>query len=354
MPRSATHFLDLQHQAERLTQINRDRARELVRSIAKDHGYLGEDVYAQMSPEVRREVEEAMLKKDEMIGSSVITARSLSAVPFVTFRVYRRQIVLECNEDGFTRQNLIAICNVGKSSKAGAQGYIGEKGIGFKSVFMVAWKVRIQSENFSFYFQHRMGDSGMGMISPVWEDTNETLTPPLTRITLFLHETDADEVLSKQRETTLQQFRELQATFLLFMKNLRKIEIVMYDDDNEEVTSTLFSMEHLDQNRVKLKRTTVEGGTVQEDTRHYHVTQDTVYNLAKSENRTYTETELFSHAYSKANIVLAFPLTQDSVPIIEAQDVFAFLPIRNMGFPVAFPRPGIFHNANCVSVLDPV
>jgi HSP90 family molecular chaperone len=50
---------------------------------------------------------------------------------------------MECNEDGFTAKNLTVICDVGKSSKLGAQGYIGEKGIGFKSVFMAAYKVHI-------------------------------------------------------------------------------------------------------------------------------------------------------------------------------------------------------------------
>lgn len=65
MPRKEVHTSSSHHRA-------RESARQLVRDIAKNHGYLGEDVYSQMSPEVRREVEEAMLKKDEMIGSSVI------------------------------------------------------------------------------------------------------------------------------------------------------------------------------------------------------------------------------------------------------------------------------------------
>ncbi|KKZ64490.1 hypothetical protein EMCG_09532 [[Emmonsia] crescens] len=118
--------------------------RELVESVAEQHGYLGEGVLSQMSPEVRRKVEKAMPKKDEMIGSSVITsarfvfelfqnaddnsyskAKSLSSVPFVSFQVYPQRVVMERNEDGFTRENLIAICNIRKSSKSGAQGYIG-------------------------------------------------------------------------------------------------------------------------------------------------------------------------------------------------------------------------------------
>lgn len=380
-------------------QFARDRARELVKEITRGHGFLDESTYATMKPDVRREVEEAMLRKDEMIGSSVITyewltstiirhvckltcrhrlaknlynssarfvfellqnaddnsyskARSSSAVPFVSFHVYHRRIVVECNEDGFTQENLTAICNVGKSSKTGAQGYIGEKGIGFKSVFMVAWKVYVQSGDFSFYFQHKMGDSGMGMISPIWEDTEEVLARPLTRITLFLHDAGSNETLDRQQETALAQFRELQATFLLFMKNLKRIEVTMYDSNDVQVSSTTFSMEHQSRNRVELKRRTTEDGNIREHRQRYHITKDTASGLPRSENRTYTATELSNEAYANADVVLAFPLRPDSVPIVEAQDVFAFLPIRNMGFPVELPFLGISTNANRASVLN--
>ena len=95
--------------------------------------------------------------------------------PYVVFRVYPDRIVIDCNEDGFTRQNLTAICDIGKSSKTGSQGYIGEKGIGFKSVFMAAWRVHIQSRSFSFDFVHRKGDSGMGMIT---QSGKKEETPP--------------------------------------------------------------------------------------------------------------------------------------------------------------------------------
>lgn len=49
------------------------RAKELVQQIAKNHGYLGEEKLRAIEPELRREIEEALLRKDEMIGSSVIT-----------------------------------------------------------------------------------------------------------------------------------------------------------------------------------------------------------------------------------------------------------------------------------------
>ncbi|OXV08401.1 hypothetical protein Egran_03834 [Elaphomyces granulatus] len=46
-------------------------ARELVKNIAKDHGCPGEDFFNQMFDNIRREVEEAMLRNDKIIGPSV-------------------------------------------------------------------------------------------------------------------------------------------------------------------------------------------------------------------------------------------------------------------------------------------
>lgn len=52
---------------------SRQRAKQLVQDIAKEHGYLGEDFLRTMGPDHRRVVEEALLRKDEMIGFSVKT-----------------------------------------------------------------------------------------------------------------------------------------------------------------------------------------------------------------------------------------------------------------------------------------
>jgi hypothetical protein len=279
--------------------------------------------------------------------NSYSKVKSSSTPPSVSFRVYPRQIIVDCNEDGFTRENLIAICSVGKSSKTGAQGYIGEKGIGFKSVFMVAWKVHIRSGGFSFYFKHRKGDSGMGMISPVWEECDDDIsTGPLTRITLFLHESESDESLLQQHETTLQQFRELQATFLLFMKNLRTIEVNIYDYHDELISSTTFSMTHWQQNGVALKRKTVADGETREETHYYHIVKELFSGLAKSENRNYSDSELSEETYATTEVVLAFPVTAGSIPIVESQEVFAFLPIRKMGFPVEYSLLSMPYGAN--------
>jgi hypothetical protein len=57
------------------------------------------------------------------------------------FLIQGGRIVVLNNEVGFTAANIRALCDVGSSTKAGVNtGYIGHKGIGFKSVFRVSWK----------------------------------------------------------------------------------------------------------------------------------------------------------------------------------------------------------------------
>lgn len=254
-------------------------------------------------------------------------------MPYVSFRIYPQKIVLECNEDGFTDENLEAICSVGKSSKTGAKGYVGEKGIGFKSVFVAAWKVHIQSDSFSFSFRHKSGESGMGMISPVWENTDEELESPLTRITLHLHETGDADARAKAREVIQEQFEELQETILLFLKNLRRVHISFYDAEvGEQTSSATFSIERPQTNYAVLKRTKLAGVTTQEHVKHFHVTTYEATNLAKNENRDYSETEETTRAYSTSQVILAFPLSEISIPMIELQALFVFLPVRLVGF----------------------
>lgn len=245
----------------------------------------------------------------------------------MSFEVRPDKVSIECNENGFTHENLKAICAIGKSSKVGAAGYIGEKGIGFKSVFMAAWKVHIQSNDFSFSFTHRKGDSGLGMVTPVWEDADESLRSSSTRITLFLHTSDDPEEDARQRETIRLQFQDLQHTILLFLRKLRKVQVSFFDEDDTQTSSTTYSLRG--SNPVTVKKETFEG--VEE--RQYHVTKHVAENIPKSENRTYSEEQ--DRADSSTEVVLAFPLADSGTPIVENQDVFAFLPMRPMGFKVS-------------------
>lgn len=265
-------------------------------------------------------------------------AKKAGTEPYVSFHHYSDRVVIECNEDGFTEANIRAICSIGQSSKTGAQGYIGEKGIGFKSIFKVAWKAHIQSGCYSFVFIHRPGDSGLGMISPEWEEIPEQQNLPCTRITLYLHENSNDNRninVEAQHNSIKEQLGGLQATMLLFLKRLTRINIHFHGDDAEESSVMLAMEKDVSNNRTTLGRDVTRDGDSNEIKNYYHVTTHTAAGLARSDNRTYSQAEEATRAYSKANVVLAFPLSDSSVPIIEQQEVFAFLPIRPVGFNVS-------------------
>lgn len=277
--------------------------------------------------------------------------------PYVEFRVHPDRIVIECNEDGFKRQNLTAICDIGKSSKTGSQGYIGEKGIGFKSVFMAAWRVHIQSGHFSFDFVHRKGDSGMGMITPRWQEERDPSLPfDLTRITLYLHDEADPAKRERDRRIVNDQFLELQDTLLLFLRKLRKIKVSFYDEEGIQTNGIIFTLRRVDaSNAAVIERTCPDAS--QDRKRTYHIVKHTARGLARSENRELSENEEATRSFATSEIVLAFPVIEDpvtgeEVPVIEPQEVYAFLPVKKMGFNVSACFPSLLPYINDETVSD--
>src|SRR6202044_3974112 len=63
----------------------------------------------------------------------------------------------------------------------------------------------------------------------------------------------------------------------------------------------------------------------------YYVFTHQARNLAKNDNRNYTKAEEDSKAYSTTNVILAFPVDDSDSPVIQAQDLFAFMPVRKAG-----------------------
>lgn len=254
--------------------------------------------------------------------------------PSISFQVHPDRIIIECNEDGFNKNDLNAICNVGQSTKSTQYGYIGAKGIGFKSVFIAAWKVYIQSGYFSFSFRHKQGDSGLGMVRPIWEETDEELTGPLTRMTLYIHNTGDPAEIEHLKRTVHKQFEDLKATCLLFLRKLKRISVSFYSQNGTLQRSKTFEAASTGGYTVCLKKTSITDGERGEDTQIYHVTKHTARRLTKSDNRDLPDTSDAREISSTAEVVLAFPMTKDSEPITETQEIFAFLPIRESQYKV--------------------
>lgn len=99
-------------------------------------------------------------------------------------------LIIENNEKGFEEKHVRAVCQVGQSTKKKTEGYIGEKGIGFKSVFRVTKCPYVFSNGFNFSLPEQDAETGLGYIVPVWQsEVPKTLNPNNTNIVLPLSDT---------------------------------------------------------------------------------------------------------------------------------------------------------------------
>lgn len=324
-------------------------AKAQVRRITQNHCYLDEYILGSINPEVRQMVERSLIKNDDLSkrvdalaknlenGNSrfrhfvfdllrnaddndFTKARSRFEIPFVTFRITPSCITVDCNEDGFTPDDVTALCSVGESSRTGSGPYFSNEGIGFKSVFMVAYKVHIQSENYSFSFNHKSGQSGMGMISPTWEEHQDRPPIGITRMKLFFHS-------EKACSTVLQQLGEVQKVHLMFLRNIRRINIIRVNDMGDIISSLKFSINQDAENSICLK----EENGVEKEISNYHVTKFLVHQISPHANRTSPKINTEAKRAS-SEIVLAFPRDGVEKQVTSTQQVFAFSAIGNMGF----------------------
>lgn len=238
---------------------------------------------------------------------------------YLSFSLYPDRIVIDSNEDGFLEEHVKAICSTGESTKAKAEGYIGEKGIGFKSVFKIAKKIHIQSGSFSFSFQYTKdsSDTGLEMITPLDEDYEELPEKVRTRMTLTL-------LNPSSFDDRVHDLLNVPDTLLLFLNQLEVLYINIYPQDKSS-TETTYTHEYGDSDIETITKNTTTDGESTEEVIRFYVTRKEVQNLPPDPARPST---------NQAIVVLAFPINEDDLPIIEPQHVFAFLPLRIVGFNV--------------------
>ncbi|KAF5639265.1 hypothetical protein F52700_4117 [Fusarium sp. NRRL 52700] len=342
----------------------RDEAKQLIEKIAVGHGYIEAAKLDAMPPDIRQVVEEALKSNSkshaaatEIVGklaagninvafellqnaddNQYTRAKAACANPGVQFIVTPDMVIVGSNEDGFTESNVKALCDFGKSTKAGASGYIGQPDVGFKSGFTIASKVQIESGPFSFYLQHDDGDSGVGMVRPHW--TEPPAIPDLvkdheaygglfgnrTRIILFLKEQNRDTL----RSSFINQLWDTPDSVLLFMRNLRSLKITVLDDDNKVHRSKDVLLDRdLFGSGTRITTTNKFGPTNIKTRNRYLVYKSTATGLPANPNRR-SAADSSANA-SSAEVVLAFPVDEKGEPIIESQKEFAFMPVSETG-----------------------
>lgn len=132
-------------------------------------------------------------------------------------------LIVENNELGFLPDDVEAICDVGRSTKSKQEGYIGEKGIGFKSVFQVSGNPHLFSSGYRFRLPEADEVTDLGYIVPAWvESAPASIQSNLTTIILPLKRGRISELAES--------LRAIAPETILFLKKLKSLAIQI--DDN--------------------------------------------------------------------------------------------------------------------------
>ncbi|KAM0333486.1 hypothetical protein ACHAQA_002149 [Verticillium albo-atrum] len=224
----------------------------------------------------------------------------------------------DCNETGFTLKNIDAICSIGESTKTiivnGQKGFIGEKGIGFKSVFKVANQVDILSNSYEFRIDRT---AHLGMLDPKpHRFPDRQRRDGHTQMLLHLLQ-DRDHRISDITKG----LQQIKPELLLFLRQLRNLDIItpsgrcLYQSKRRS-HDPRYGGEMVSLSESRFSNPSDEPVTTQ---KLYVIVRHDVQRLPLEDRREGVHT---------TEITLAFPI--DS--ILEAQDAFAFLPIDQSGF----------------------
>lgn len=171
----------------------------------------------------------------------------------IKFSENRGQIILTYNETGFAPINVFAVTGIAEAAKNVQDGkvQIGEKGIGFKSVFGVAHRVWIQSGKFSF----ELDRSDFCVPIPVYDERYEET--PGTRLTLFVEPT----LVKKTYEKIAQMYGRPNSVFqnnpILFLNKLTHLHF--FTDEFDSLTFSVSKRSISSENEGLFEEDTVIG-----------------------------------------------------------------------------------------------
>ncbi|KAF4379461.1 hypothetical protein G4B88_024446 [Cannabis sativa] len=267
------------------------------------------------------------------------------------------------NEVGFSRKNMESLCSIGRSTKKGRrqQGFIGEKGIGFKSVFLVSPQPHVFSNGYQVRFREEPNpDCDIGYIVPEWVSKKPYLSDiadiygsdkELPK-TIFILPLKPEKV-----EAVKTQLSELHPEILLFLSKVKRLYVREDDRDSakndnvsivsiaSETSYVELSSEGVDSRVVQLS--VKEKTCVDEETCSYFMWRQVF--PVKPENRVNSRLDV-----EKWIITLAFPFgNRLRSRGISSVGVFAFLPTAMVtNFPFVIQADFILASSRESILLD--
>ena len=222
-------------------------------------------------------------------------------------------LIIHNNEIGFTPGNVDALCAVGKTTKQKAQGYIGEKGIGFKSVFRVTENPHIFSNGYHFCLPERDEQTGLGYIVPQWIDV-----PPadlnLTQTHIILPLTKVEFGYDKIEKMLM----EIKPETVLFLSKLQEIRI---ETDTGTDLTILKNADEFPKIEVL-----IEGR--RQDSSFSNVDEFLV--CTKTFHKSVEVHHEKREGINERDVSIAFPMDENSTG---SGKIFAYLPVSDTNFP---------------------
>lgn len=218
-------------------------------------------------------------------------------------------LIIQNNETGFSLDNVDAICAVGKTTKNKIKGYIGEKGIGFKSVFRITTIPHIFSNGYQFCFPEKDEETSLGYIVPHWvKNIPAQIDPRQTTIILPLDKPDFGY------ERIEEMLRDIEPETILFLSKLKKIQIGTNTGDDLTILK-----DDTKNPRIQLF---IEGK--RQGKSFSNINEFLLY------TKTVDKPEDVSHekriGIDRQDISIAFPLDENKE---SAGKIFAYLPVRS-------------------------
>ncbi|OVA09627.1 hypothetical protein BVC80_9101g156 [Macleaya cordata] len=285
----------------------------------------------------------------------VVTSRDITATGApATLLVFN-------NEKGFSPKNIESICSVGRSTKKGQRqrGYIGEKGIGFKSVFLITAQPYIFSNGYQIKFSEEpCPHCNVGYIVPEWVEEHPTVADikkiygsanslPTTTIVLPLK---PDKV-----QPVKQQLSSIHPEVLLFLSKIKRLSVREHNENPKLNTVCAVSI-------------TSETDFV---TRRNVAAESFTLHLSADENSDENETECSYHMWrqrfpvkqeNKVDrrmeveewvITLAFPIGQRLNRGMSSPGIYAFLPTEMVtNFPFIIQADFVLASSRETILLD--
>ncbi|CAA3009531.1 Hypothetical predicted protein [Olea europaea subsp. europaea] len=265
------------------------------------------------------------------------------------------------NEKGFSPKNIESICSVGRSTKKNnrKRGYIGEKGIGFKSVFLITSQPHIFSNGYQICFNESpCSKCNVGYIVPEWVEENPILSEikhiygsssnlPTTTILLPLK---PDKV-----KPVKQQLSSIHPELLLFLSKIKRLSVREDTEDPRSNTVTAISISS-ERNFVTRKNIDAESYLLHlsADESDGNLDRECGYHMwrqrfpVRPENKVERRTEVEEYV-----ITLAFPTGERLHRGSTSPGIYAFLPTEMVtNFPFIIQADFLLASSRETILLD--